>query len=78
MLVYFGKNWHLRRFTALNKDMPSYFSVVVTVDPKYADALQGAPPSFQQRIAEISSLEQETIRNERARKFKKRTTKNET
>ena len=46
---------------------------VFTVEPKYADPLSGAPPTFQQRIAEINALEQETIRTERARKFKKKT-----
>ena len=42
---------------------------------RYADPCPGAPPAFQQRIAEITSLEQETIRWEKARKFKKKSTK---
>lgn len=48
------------------------------VEPKYHDPLQGAPPSFQQRIAEINQLEQETIRYERSKRYKKKTVKSDT
>ncbi|XP_033120655.1 uncharacterized protein LOC117119824 isoform X3 [Anneissia japonica] len=46
-----------------------------TKQPKYVytDAVSGATPAFQQRISEIASLENETLRYERTRKLKKKT-----
>ncbi|XP_070556126.1 uncharacterized protein [Ptychodera flava] len=38
---------------------------------KYVDPIGGAPPCFTQRLAELSSLECETIRYERTRKLKR-------
>ena len=52
--------------------MCNIVSLFVDEIPRYSDPIPGAPPSFQQRIAELSSLEQETIRYEKTRKFKKK------
>ena len=41
-------------------------------EPKYVDPLMGAPPSFNTRVAEIASLESETLRWERSKKSKKK------
>ncbi len=46
---------------------------VISVEPKYPDPLHAAPPTFQQRIAELATLESETIRWERTRRIKKKT-----
>ena len=42
------------------------------VDPRYTDPVVGAPPSFQQRLMELSALESETIRYEKSKKVKKK------
>ncbi|XP_071119266.1 uncharacterized protein [Haliotis cracherodii] len=42
-------------------------------EPKYTDPVSGASPSFQQRLMELSALEAETVRWERAKKIKKKT-----
>lgn len=50
-------------------------SVTVTFcvsEPKYADPIMGASSSFQSRLAELASLEAETVRWERLRKLKKK------
>ncbi|XP_071965399.1 uncharacterized protein [Antedon mediterranea] len=39
----------------------------------YSDAVSGATPAFQQRISELTTLENETLRYERTRKLKKKT-----
>lgn len=44
-------------------------------EPKYADPSFGAPLALQHRIAEISSLELETVRWEKSRKIRKKTSK---
>lgn len=41
-------------------------------DPKYADPMIGAPPSFQQRIIELGALEGDTVRWERSKRLKKK------
>lgn len=43
-------------------------------EPRYSDPIVGASPSFQQRVAELASLEAETLRWEKARKVKKKPT----
>jgi hypothetical protein len=45
------------------------------VEPKYSDPLSGAPGSFQTRLMELAALEAETVRWERTKKVKKKTTK---
>lgn len=50
----------------------TFFLFFFAEEPRYADPFAGAHPSFQQRLAELSSLENETIRWERSRKFKKK------
>lgn len=42
------------------------------VEPRYTDPIIGAPPSFQQRLMELSALESETIRYEKSKKVKKK------
>ncbi len=46
--------------------------IVFVGEPRYPDPLAGAPLSFQQRLADLSSLENETIRWERTRRFRKK------
>ncbi|XP_067937349.1 uncharacterized protein [Watersipora subatra] len=41
-------------------------------EPKYADPISGSATSFQARLAELASLEAETVRWERLRKLKKK------
>ncbi|XP_064606772.1 uncharacterized protein LOC135471455 isoform X2 [Liolophura sinensis] len=41
-------------------------------DQKYGDPFVGAPPQYQQRLAELSTLEADTVRYERTRKLKKK------
>ncbi|KAI0223095.1 hypothetical protein LSAT2_025671 [Lamellibrachia satsuma] len=41
-------------------------------EPRYPDPFIGAPHGFQQRIAELASLEAETIRKEKSNKAKKK------
>lgn len=55
-------------FLSLTCALFSYFSV----DPRYTDPVVGAPPSFQQRLMELSALESETIRYEKSKKVKKK------
>lgn len=45
---------------------------IFLAEPKYADPIAGSPPSFQSRLAELASLEAETVRWERLRKLKKK------
>lgn len=47
-------------------------SNVKEVEPRYTDPVIGAPPSFQQRLMELSALESETIRYEKSKKVKKK------
>ena len=54
------------------------FSFLFLSEPRYPDPAAGAPPSFQQRIAEMGALESETIRWERTRKFQKKKPRSET
>ena len=49
-----------------------YFVSPLLAEPKYSDPLVGAPPTFQQRLAELAAIEAETIRWEKARKMKKK------
>ncbi|ELU00697.1 hypothetical protein CAPTEDRAFT_224194 [Capitella teleta] len=41
-------------------------------EPKYADPLINAPPSLNQRVSEMASLEADSLRWEKARKFKRK------
>jgi len=41
-------------------------------EPKYSDPVVGSSMSFQSRLAELASLEAETVRWERLRKLKKK------
>ena len=47
-------------------------SISLSSEPKYADPIVGSSPSFQSRLAELASLEAETVRWERMRKLKKK------
>ncbi len=62
------------QFSFYKRFVCSYNSSILpfSEEPRYPDPFAGAPLAFQQRLADLSSLENETIRWERTRRFKKK------
>uniref|UniRef100_H2ZD49 Uncharacterized protein n=1 Tax=Ciona savignyi TaxID=51511 RepID=H2ZD49_CIOSA len=60
------------RYGSRNDGSPQSYSSSATKECPYADPCISAPPSFQQRLTELSLLESETIKYERNRKLKRK------
>ncbi|XP_078486887.1 uncharacterized protein LOC104265834 [Ciona intestinalis] len=60
------------RYGSRNDGSPQSYGNSSNKDSQYADPCIAAPPSFQQRLTELSILESDTIKYERNRKLKRK------